>query len=445
MDIDTICAIATSAGQSGIGVLRLSGSLTSNIAVLVLKRKPKARYAHYGFFFNKFGKQIDKGVAIFFPAPYSFTGEDILELHGHGGVIVMQTLLEAVVSMGARVAEAGEFSKRAFLNGKMDLLQAEAVADIIAASSKHSAACALRSLSGEFSDQIKTLTNKLIRLRVFIEASIDFVDEPLELMQMDDLRLKIINIKQELEIVLSSAEQGAILRNGLTVVIVGKPNVGKSSILNAITKVKSAIVTDIAGTTRDVIRDSVNIGGVLVNIVDTAGICDSDNEIEQEGIRRTYKEIEHADVVLLVFEAKDKIADLTILKPSNYNKSLLFIKNKIDLTNEEVTISKVNKYTQIALCAKNFLGINLLITELINIAKLDATTENVFLARKRHIIALEASLEAVVSAINQSYNNASELVAEDLRVAAQHLASIVGEFSSDDILGEIFSSFCIGK
>ena len=441
----TICALASALGQGGVGIVRVSGSLSGEIAQKMLGYIPKARYAHYGSFFNQEGVEIDKGVALFFPGPNSFTGEDVLELQGHGGILVMRSLLESAMALGAVAAEPGEFSKRAFLNGKMDLVQAEAVADIIDASSEQSARSALRSLSGEFSDQVNALTKALIDLRVFVEATIDFSDEEIDFLASGDVKLKVEQIESDIQNILNSAEQGAILREGLTIAIAGKPNAGKSSLLNALTQVPSAIVTEIAGTTRDVLKETIHVNGMPLNIIDTAGLHISEDKVEQEGIKRAHSEIERADVVLMVFDAQDKAPDLSILPSGIEGKPIILIKNKVDLTGESTGIKHSDEQTQLSLSAKQSKGIDLLRQELSSIAGLSDTGEGVLLARKRHIIALESALDSTRHALDQLSNNASELVAEDLRQAAQYLGSITGEFSSDDLLGEIFSSFCIGK
>ena len=441
----TICALASALGQGGIGVVRVSGSQSGEIAQKMLGHIPKARCAHYGSFFNQEGVEIDKGVALFFPGPNSFTGEDVLELQGHGGILVIRSLLESAMALGAVAAEPGEFSKRAFLNGKMDLVQAEAVADIIDASSEQSARSALRSLSGEFSEQVNALTKALIDLRVFVEATIDFSDEEIDFLASGEVKLKVEQIESDIQNILSSAEQGAILREGLTIAIAGKPNAGKSSLLNALTQVPSAIVTDIAGTTRDVLKETIHVNGMPLNIIDTAGLHNSEDKVEQEGIKRAYSEIERADVILMVFDAQDKTPDLSILPSGIEGKPIILIKNKVDLTGESTGIMHSDEQTQLSLSAKQSQGIDLLRQELSSIAGLSDTGEGVLLARKRHIIALESALDSTGHALDQLNNNASELVAEDLRQAAQYLGSITGEFSSDDLLGEIFSSFCIGK
>ncbi len=441
----TICAVASALGQGGVGVVRISGPLSKNIAKRMLGYVPKARYAHYGSFFNQDNIEIDKGIAIFFPGPHSFTGEDVLEFQGHGGISIMRSLLESAIALGAIAADPGEFSKRAFLNGKMDLVQAEAVADIIEASSEQSARCALRSLSGEFSKKVNALTKSIIDLRVFVEATIDFSDEEIDFLQSSEVKSKAKSIKKDVVDILNSAQQGAILREGINVAIAGKPNAGKSSLLNALTQDSSAIVTDIAGTTRDVLKETIHIDGMPINIIDTAGLHASSDKVEQEGIRRAHLEIERADVVLLMFDAQDIEYDLSILPENILSKPLLLIKNKVDLTSESIGKIEIDNKVQLSISAKTAKGVDLLRNELVDIAGLNTSGEGLMLARKRHIMALELALEFIDSATTQLEFGASELMAEDLRQAGQHMGSITGEFSSDDLLGEIFSSFCIGK
>jgi tRNA modification GTPase len=300
-------------------------------------------------------------------------------------------------------------------------------------------------LSGEFSDQVNALTQALIELRVFVEATIDFSDEEIDFLASGAVKQKIESIEQDIQVILDAAQQGAILREGLNVAIAGKPNAGKSSLLNALTQVPSAIVTDIAGTTRDVLKETIHINGMPLNIIDTAGLRTSEDKVEQEGIKRAYSEIEQADVVLLVFDAQDKMPDLSILPSGIEDKPVLLIKNKVDLTNDVVGVAHLEHQTQLSICAKHSKGIDLLRQKLSEIAGLSDTGEGVLLARKRHIIALEAALTSVRNALAQLDNSAVELLAQELRQAAQDLGSITGEFSSDDLLGEIFSSFCIGK
>ena len=442
---DTICALATAYGQSGIGVIRVTGPLSKSISKKILHQDLEPRYAYYGSFFDNDNNLIDKGVAISFPGPNSYTGEDVVEFQGHGGVSVIRKLLETIISLDVRVAEPGEFTKRAFLNGKMDLVQAEAVQDLIQSSSEESALSAVRSLTGEFSEKINQILSELIALRVFVEATIDFSDEEIDFLESHEVSSKLYSLKLTLLNILESANQGAILRDGIHVAIAGKPNAGKSSLLNSLTKQPSAIVTDVAGTTRDVLKETIQIDGMPIHIIDTAGLHNSDNIIEQEGIRRAHTEINNADVVLLVYDASDKSVDLSILPESVKDKPKIVIKNKIDLTGSKTGIQKIQNNSEISISAKNGDGINIVRKALADFAGLNSNTEGVFLARKRHIIAINETLSFINSAISQLDGGASELVAEDLRQAGMHLGQITGEFSSDDLLGQIFSSFCIGK
>ena len=443
--VETICALATAIGQSGIGVVRVSGPLSKIVANKLLQIELKPRHAYYGSFYDKDSNKIDKGVSIYFPGPNSYTGEDVIEFQGHGGMSVLRKLLETATFFGARLAEPGEFTKRAFLNGKMDLVQAEAVQDLIQSSSEQSALSAVRSLTGEFSEKINHLLADLTSLRVFVEATIDFSDEEIDFLESHEVSVKLQTLKNLLLEILESANQGAILRDGLYVAIAGKPNAGKSSLLNALTKQPSAIVTDIAGTTRDVLKETIHIDGMPLHIIDTAGLHNSNNIIEQEGIRRAHTEINNADVVLLVYDAKDKLADLSILPEAVKNKPIIYIRNKIDLLKAKAEIKEVENQTEVSLSAKNGDGIDLLRQALSEAAGYKPDGEGVFLARKRHILAIDLTLNYINSAIEQLEGGASELVAEDLRQAGMSLGTITGEFSSDDLLGEIFSSFCIGK
>ena len=442
---DTICALATAYGQSGIGVIRVTGPLSKSISKKILHQDLQPRYAYYGSFFDNDNNLIDKGVAIAFPGPNSYTGEDVVEFQGHGGVSVIRKLLETIISLDVRVAEPGEFTKRAFLNGKMDLVQAEAVQDLIQSSSEESALSAVRSLTGEFSEKINQILSELISLRVFVEATIDFSDEEIDFLESHEVSSKLHSLKLTLVNILECANQGAILRDGIHVAIAGKPNAGKSSLLNSLTKQPSAIVTDVAGTTRDVLKETIQIDGMPIHIIDTAGLHNSDNIIEQEGIRRAHTEINNADVVLLVYDASDKSVDLSILPESVKDKPKIVIKNKIDLTGSKTGIQNIQNNPEISISAKNGDGINIVRKALADFAGLNSNTEGVFLARKRHIIAINETLSFINSAISQLDGGASELVAEDLRQAGMHLGQITGEFSSDDLLGQIFSSFCIGK
>ena len=443
--VDTICAIASAIGQSGIGIIRVSGPLVKSIFKQILQTDLKPRYAYYGPFYDYEGAVIDKGVAIFFPGPNSYTGEDIVEFQGHGGASVLRKLLETITDSKVRLAEPGEFTKRAFLNGKMDLIQAEAVQDLIQSNSEESALSAVRSLTGEFSTKINELLSELISLRVFVEATIDFSDEEIDFLESHEVSSKLYALKKSLKDILNTATQGAILRDGIYVAIAGKPNAGKSSLLNSLTKQSSAIVTDIAGTTRDVLKETIHVDGMPVHIIDTAGLHNSDDVIEQEGIRRANMEIKNADIILFVYDSNDSAFDLTILPDSVKDKPKILVRNKIDLVGLKPSVQKVDHLLEIAISAKNGEGVDLLQDALSEFAGLNATAEGVFLARKRHINAIEETLVFISNAIDQLKQGSSELVAEDLRQAGLQLSQITGEFSSDDLLGEIFSSFCIGK
>ena len=443
--VDTICAIASAIGQSGIGIIRVSGPLVKSIFKQILQTNLKPRYAYYGPFYDYEGSVIDKGVAIFFPGPNSYTGEDIVEFQGHGGASVLRKLLETITDSNVRLAEPGEFTKRAFLNGKMDLIQAEAVQDLIQSNSEESALSAVRSLTGEFSTKINELLSELISLRVFVEATIDFSDEEIDFLESHEVSSKLYALKKSLKDILNTATQGAILRDGIYVAIAGKPNAGKSSLLNSLTKQSSAIVTEIAGTTRDVLKETIHVDGMPVHIIDTAGLHNSDDVIEQEGIRRANMEIKNADIILLVYDSNDSEFDLTILPDSVKDKPKILVRNKIDLVGLKPSVQKVENVLEIAISAKNGEGVDSLQDALSEFAGLNATAEGVFLARKRHINAIEETLVFIRNAIDQLKQGSSELVAEDLRQAGLQLSQITGEFSSDDLLGEIFSSFCIGK
>ena len=445
LKVETICAIASAIGQSGIGIIRVSGPLARSIAKQILHTDIKPRYAYYGAFYGNDNSIIDKGVAILFSAPNSFTGEDVVEFHGHGGSSVLRKLLETIIESNARLAEPGEFTKRAFLNGKMDLIQAEAVQDLIQSNSEESALSAVRSLTGEFSAKINKILSELVSLRVFVEATIDFSDEEIDFLESHEVSNKLDSLKKSLIDILNTATQGAILRDGIHVAIAGKPNAGKSSLLNTLTKQSSAIVTHIAGTTRDVLKETIYVEGMPVHIIDTAGLHNSDDVIEQEGIRRAHKEINNADLVLLVYDSRDSELDLTILPDSVKDKPKIVIKNKIDLVDLLPRIHKVDNLMEIAISAKNGEGIDLVRGALSEFAGLNSSIEGVFLARKRHINAIEETLVFISNAIEQLEQGSSELVAEDLRQAGLQLSQVTGEFSSDDLLGEIFTSFCIGK
>ncbi|MBK8816587.1 MAG: tRNA uridine-5-carboxymethylaminomethyl(34) synthesis GTPase MnmE [Methylococcaceae bacterium] len=444
-DNDTIAAIATPPGNGGVGIIRISGDLVTRIAEQLFKKQVIPRSAIFTSFLAEDNSVIDSGIALYFPAPASYTGDDVLELQAHGGAVVMNMLLKRVLSLGARLARPGEFTERAFLNNKLDLAQAEAIADLIESSTEQSVRSAQRSMQGVFSEQINFLITELTELRIYIEAAIDFVDEEIEFLTDGIVENRLIKLLQRLEEIQRTAHQGRLLRDGMTIVLAGKPNAGKSSLLNALAGHEAAIVTDIAGTTRDVLKERIQIDGMPLHIIDTAGLRESANRVEQEGIRRAQEEIRKADKVLLLIDIRD--SDTQLL--DSYipeGMDITTIKNKIDLLNKEPEIKNTESGTQIYLSVKTGAGMNLLIQHLKESVGYNNTGENIFIARTRHLEALKKGHEFVQNALIQLQTNlASELVAEELRLAQQALAEITGEFTSDDLLGKIFSSFCIGK
>jgi tRNA modification GTPase len=442
---DTIAAIATASGAGGIGVVRVSGSLSQQIANQILGYCPKSRFAAYLPFYDVNQQLIDRGIAIFYENPHSYTGEDVLELQAHGGTALMQMLLARCIELGARQAEPGEFTRRAYLNDKIDLAQAEAVADVINASTMEAAKSAMRSLSGEFSQAIQSLLSELINLRMYVEACLDFPEEEIDFITQGRVKEKIAQNQQTLEIIFSKARQGAILREGIHVVLIGQPNVGKSSLMNALAGEDVAIVTPIAGTTRDTIKSAIQINGVPLHIIDTAGLRETDDEVEKFGIARTWAALQSAHIALLLVDAANGIteAEKSIIDRLPREIAKIFVHNKIDLSKEEPNLQKIEKDTHIYLSAKTGLGIDLLKSELLNLIGYQANSEGVFMARARHLQALtQVRLHLLQSA---AQINSAELVAEELRLAQENLSSITGEFTPDDLLGEIFSKFCIGK
>lgn len=446
--LDTIIALATPPGRGGIAIVRISGPLVKNIILTILDKPLQPRYAVYSSFLDSNSQIIDKGIALFFPAPHSFTGEDILELHAHGGPIITDSLIRQIVTLGARLAKPGEFTERAFLNDKIDLVQAEAIADLIDASSEQAARAAMRSLQGEFSEKINLIVHALIRLRTYIEAAIDFTDEEINFLADKQIEMDLLHINTMLDVIQKEAMQGSLLREGITVVIAGLPNAGKSSLLNQLSGKDAAIVTDIPGTTRDLLREHISIDGMPLHIIDTAGLRESEDPIEQEGIKRAYAEIERADLILFVIDANDPvIPDLNLfIKKIPTHTTVITIKNKIDLLNESPSITHHNKKTHIALSAKKGEGIELLKKQIKSTVGLQLTNEGIFSARRRHIDALIRASAFTHSGLKQLKEyQAAELLAEDLRQAQIALSEITGTFTSDDLLGKIFSSFCIGK
>lgn len=448
---DTIAALATPPGRGGVGIIRVSGPACRAIATEILGHFPAPRYAHYGPFNGAEGI-IDEGIAVFFNGPHSFTGEDILELQGHGGPIIMDMLLERCVTLGARLARPGEFSERAFLNDKLDLAQAEAIADLIDASSRSAAENAVRSLQGEFSKRVSALVKRLIELRVYVEAAIDFPEEEIDFLADGHVVQHLDSVQQALRDVRQAAGQGALLREGMSVVIAGRPNAGKSSLLNALTEQETAIVTDIAGTTRDVLREHIHIDGMPLHIIDTAGLRDTPDAVEKIGVARAWVEIEKADRVLLLVDASATSAtDPMTIWPEFVARlpdqtRLTLVRNKIDTSAEPAGIDLSTATPIVRLSAKTGAGVDNLKAHLKDVMGFTATTEGRFSARRRHLDALDRAMAALETGRAQLDGyGAGELLAEDLRDAQQALGEITGEFSADDLLGEIFGSFCIGK
>ncbi|PPC80423.1 MAG: tRNA uridine-5-carboxymethylaminomethyl(34) synthesis GTPase MnmE [Methylotenera sp.] len=442
---DTIAAIATASGAGGIGVVRVSGPLSQTIAVSVLGHCPKPRHAAYLDFLQADGDLIDRGIAIFYPNPHSYTGEDVLELQAHGGTALMQILLARCIALGARQAEPGEFTRRAYLNDKMDLAQAEAVADVINAATIEAAKSAVRSLSGAFSQQINTLLSKLVDLRMYVEACLDFPEEEIDFITQGRVAEKLDAIIDEMRAVFAKARQGSLLREGINVVLVGQPNVGKSSLMNQLAGEEVAIVTSIAGTTRDTIKNVIQINGVPLHVIDTAGLRETDDEVEKFGIARTWRATETAHIALLLVDAAHGITDAekSILARLPQEIPKIWVHNKIDVTQEPAVIAEKNQATHIYISAKTGVGVDLLKNHLLKLAGYQNNAEGVFMARARHLSALNevhAHLDLAASQIDSA-----ELVAEELRLAQDALSSITGEFTPDDLLGEIFSKFCIGK
>jgi tRNA modification GTPase len=442
---DTIAAIATPAGRGGIGVVRVSGKSLAGFACSLSGFVPPPRRAERASFADAQGAAIDDGLMLYFPSPASFTGEDVLELHGHGGPVLMRMLLKRCIELGARLAEPGEFTRRAFLNDKLDLAQAEAVADLIEAASERAARCALRSLRGEFSRQIEALVRELIELRALVEAMLDFTEEEVDALDRHDAQGRLAVLRSALDETFSKARQGSVLKSGLKVVIAGQPNVGKSSLLNRLAGEERAIVTAIPGTTRDSVRESITIEGVPLDIVDTAGLRDTADEVERIGIERTWREIGEADVLLLVCDAREGLtpADEAILArmPARLARVLVF--NKIDLAGGAAGVEETEGATRVRLSAKTGAGLENLRALLLRLAGWETDGEDVYLARERHLVALRAAAEHLAAASGALAR--PELFAEELRLAQASLNAITGEFTADDLLGEIFSRFCIGK
>ena len=452
MKPDTIAAIATAPGRGGVGVIRISGSALLPFAFALAGKTPRPRHATLADFRDTGGATIDTGLLLHFPAPHSFTGEDVLELQGHGGPVVMQMLLARCLDLGARLAEPGEFSRRAFLNGKMDLAQAEAVADLIDAATASAARSAVRSLQGEFSKAIHGLTDELINLRMLVEATLDFPEEDIDFLKAADAFARLDRLQGRLAEVFDRAGQGKLLQSGLHVVLVGQPNVGKSSLLNRLAGDELAIVTPVAGTTRDALRSTIQIEGIPLHVIDTAGLRETADEVERIGIERTWREIERADVVLLLADARTGItaADRAIVDRLPGCLARITVYNKIDLAGRAPERHDEHDVhgdaVAISLSAKAGDGIELLRAELLRVAGWHQA-EDVFIARERHLRALASARDHVdrARAVVSGPLPALELFAEELRLAQQALGEITGEFTADDLLGVIFSRFCLGK
>lgn len=465
-DTDPIVAIATAPGRGGIGVVRVSAGragagATEALMLALTGQSLSARHASYVPFLDGAGTVLDRGIALYFPAPHSYTGEHVLELQGHGGPIVLQLVLQRCIeagrAFGLRLAEPGEFTRRAFLNDKLDLAQAEAVADLIEASTEAAARSAGRSLDGAFSRDIHALVDDVVTLRMLVEATLDFPEEEIDFLEAADARGKLSSIRAQLDHVLSEARQGALLREGLAVVLAGQPNVGKSSLLNALAGAELAIVTPVAGTTRDKISQTIQIEGIPLHVIDTAGLRDTEDEVEKIGIERTWNEIGRADVVLHLLDARTgmTVEDDAIAGRFPAGVPVVRVLNKTDLTGAAPEVAKrqvgeagdVAEVCEVRLSAKQGDGVALLRTELLRIAGWQAHAPNVYLARERHLIALRTAREHLAQAAAHGEQNAQalDLFAEELRLAQESLNSITGEFTSDDLLGVIFSRFCIGK
>ncbi|MFC4698787.1 tRNA uridine-5-carboxymethylaminomethyl(34) synthesis GTPase MnmE [Glaciecola siphonariae] len=450
---DTIVAQATAPGRGSVGIIRVSGPNSKAVAEAILGQCPPPRHAVYQPFKDSRGNIIDEGLALFFNNPHSFTGEDVLELQGHGGQVVMQLLLEACLATKlVRLARPGEFSEQAFLNDKMDLTQAEAIADLINASSIQAAKSAVKSLQGEFSKHIKRLVDEVIHLRMYVEAAIDFPEEEIDFLADGKVQSHLNDIVAQLNQVKKQAKQGSLLRDGMHVVIVGKPNAGKSSLMNALSGKDSAIVTDIAGTTRDVLKEHIHIDGMPLHIIDTAGLRESNDAVEKIGIERAWQEIQKADRILFMVDAQtESDAQAQDLWPEFYAKlpkdmGLSVIRNKCDLTNESPGIDNSKSDPVIRISAREGLGIEALKAHLKDCMGFDQAGEDQVIARQRHITALlNADAHIQQGKAQLEGYMAGELLAEELRIAQDYLNEITGEFTSDDLLGKIFSSFCIGK
>ena len=444
---DTIAAIATPPGRGGVGIVRASGPSVRAMAATLFGSVPAPRRAEFKHFADSRGAELDVGLALFFPAPHSFTGEDVLELHAHGGPVVLALLLKRVCELGARLARPGEFSQRAFLNDKLDLVQAEAIADLIDSGSEQAARAALRSLRGEFSARVHALVEALIGMRSHVEAALDFPDEELDILSDGKLAGRLRDIRSRLDVLFGAANQGSLLREGLTVVIAGRPNVGKSSLLNRLAGHEAAIVTEIPGTTRDLLREHIHLDGLPLHVIDTAGLRASGDAVEQEGVRRAWEVIASADRVLLVVDDTQGMTaeDWRILERLPAKLPVTVIHNKTDLSGRPPQRVDQGPPALVALSARTGAGLDLLREHLKQAVGFESRGEDGFLARRRHVDALERAHHHLRLAEQRLLERTGELLAEELRLAQQVLGEITGEFTSEDLLSRIFSSFCIGK
>lgn len=445
---DTIVALATPPGKGGVGIIRISGKNLEDTALKILQKIPSPRQAEYLPFFDKQDDVIDIGIALYFKAPNSFTGEDVLELHGHGGPVILDLLMQRTLECGARLAQPGEFSFRAYLNDKIDLAQAESISDLINSSTKVAARSAVRSLQGEFSQRVHRLLEQLVMTRMYVEAAIDFPEEEIDFLADETLMNRLDELKQEITNIFNATRQGSILNEGMSVVIAGQPNAGKSSLLNCLTGADTAIVTDIPGTTRDILRQHIHIDGMPLHIIDTAGLREQADIVEQEGIKRAWTEIQKADHVLLVIDDGKGFteADEAILRQLPDNLPVTVVHNKIDISGKQSGLISNSEKTQIYLSARQKLGIDGLNKHLKQVMGYEGETDGTYIARRRHVLALEKVQQAVANGITQlKQNRAGELLAEELRLAQESLNEITGEFDNEDLLDKIFSSFCIGK
>lgn len=444
-DNDIIAAIATAAGRGGIGVVRVSGPTLEGIVAGVVARPLPPRRAMLSAFLDARGEVIDEGIALYYRAPHSYTGEDVLELQGHGGPLVLQLVLRRCLELGARLAQPGEFTRRAYLNEKLDLAQAESVADLIDAATAEAARSAVRSLRGVFSRKIEQLWEAFVELRALVEATLDFPEEDVEFLKQAQADRRLAELQERVAEVLAASVQGSLLREGIHVVLAGRPNVGKSSLLNRLAGEELAIVTEIPGTTRDVIRQSISLDGVPAHVIDTAGLRESDDPVEKLGVARTWAAIEKADLVLLLLDATqgESAADREIVGKLPTGLPCIKIMNKIDLLGRQPGVERRGSDQTVWLSAKTGSGIELLRKAVLETVGWHAVGEGMFMARERHIRALQQVGLHLEHARQQG--SRLELLAEELRLGQEALGTITGEFTSDDLLGEIFSRFCIGK